>query len=158
MKTKLISQYLSPFVSEWMQAEFQKEQKTMINAVHVGLLDLTVSGCTAVNPAPSCSHSSCCNSGIGQEAGCVSKRFLVVVIRILLENKKEGQKILATPENPRMWMWTEDFSWDNKLFCFIKLKHQKKMKFFYPSFSYLIMTHWFSLSMIMFLYMLSARA
>lgn len=43
MKTKLISQYLSPFVSKWMQVKSQKEQKTMINAVHVGLLGLTVS-------------------------------------------------------------------------------------------------------------------
>lgn len=41
---KLTSQRLSPpFVSEWMQVKLQKEQKTMINAVHVGLLNLTVS-------------------------------------------------------------------------------------------------------------------
>lgn len=35
-----------------MQVKFQKEQKTTINAVYVGLLDLTVSGCTAVNQPP----------------------------------------------------------------------------------------------------------
>lgn len=74
----------------------------MINAVHVGLLDLTVSGCTAVNPAPSCSHSSCCNFGIGQEAGCVSKRFLAVKLSSGFYWKtKRRVRNLAISENPK---------------------------------------------------------
>lgn len=92
----------------------------------------SICGCTVVNPAPSCSHSSCYNFGFGQEAGCVSKRVLVVKLSsgFYRKTKRRVRKYLAILENPKMWTWTEDFLWYNKLFCFFKLKHCKKTNYF----------------------------
>lgn len=107
----------------------------MVNAVHVRKFDLTVPvAAILVNPSLSCSHSSYCSFGLGHEAGYVTKRFLVVKLSsgFHWKTKARVRKYLAALENPKMFSGHEhnifiDIT-KNKLFCFLKLKHQRKMK------------------------------